>query len=261
MRLVDEDARAVTLGHVHDLGQDADVAVHRVDAFHHHQLLPAHPAQLAFQVHGVVVAEEDGLGLGQDGPVHDRRVRVLIAEDVVARAHDGGDEADVRAVPGREQDGRFLVLELGHGLGQLHVDVEGAGEDRRTGGAEAVPLQGLYRRLLDFRPVRNAQIVVRSQVDELAHLARLAVADADLRRGRRFEWLGIEVVAVRPRLAVPLVERGQQVEGIVAGPVIEIAVVVVAEHGFARFLLVRGLHVSLSAHAGLSDPLRGGTAV
>src|SRR6266446_3305968 len=75
------------------------------------------------------------------------------------------------------------------------------------------------------------------------------------------ERLGIEVVAVGLGLAVPLVERRQQVEGIVAGAVIEVAVVVVAEHRFPGFLLVRRLHISLSAHAGPSDPLRGGTAV
>ena len=39
VRLVDQDARAVALGDLDDLGQEADVAVHGVDALHHHELL------------------------------------------------------------------------------------------------------------------------------------------------------------------------------------------------------------------------------
>ena len=85
MGLVDEDARAVALRHLEDLGQGAHVAVHRVDALDHHELLALHPGELALEVEGVVVAEEDGLGLGEDGPVHDRGVRVLVEEDGVAR--------------------------------------------------------------------------------------------------------------------------------------------------------------------------------
>ena len=201
----------MALGHLDDLGQHADVAVHRVDALHHHQLLAPHAGELALQVQGVVVAEEDGLGLGEDGAVHDGGVRVLVAEDVCRPARMmRGDEADVGAVAGREQDRRFLVLEGGHRPGQLVVDVEGAARGsasrRRPGRTCCVASMAAS---LTSVAVGDAEVVVGREVDEVLDLAGLAVADRDPGAGRGLQRLGVEVVAVGQRLLVPLAERAR----------------------------------------------------
>ena len=98
-------------------------------------------------------------------------------------AHERGDEADVGAVARREEDAGFLVLEARELGGELLVDVEGAGEDRRARGAEAVLLDRLGRRLLHLRPVRDAEVVVGGQVERSCQRPVLPFLHADV--GRR----------------------------------------------------------------------------
>src|SRR5262249_20136022 len=160
----------------------------------------------------------------------------------VARAHDRGDEPHVRAVAGREEDRRFLVLEGGDLALELLVELERARKDRRAGGAEAVLLDGIDRGLLHLVPVGDAEVVVGGHVDEVAHLTGFAVPDLDAGRRRRLKRLRVEVVAVREGLLVPLVERTQQVQGVVPRPVIEVAVVVLGKRGLDDVLLVDRFH-------------------
>ena len=167
-------------------GKRADVAVHRVDALDHHQLLAPHPGHLALEVHRVVVPEEDGLGLGEDGPVDDGGVRVLVEEDRVARPHEGGDEADVGAVAGREDDAGFLALEARELVGELLVDLEGPGQDRGPRGPQAVLLDRLGRRALDLGTVGDPEVVVGREVQEVLPLLGLPVAHADVGGRARF---------------------------------------------------------------------------
>ena len=234
MRLVDEHPRPVALRNLEDLGEGADVAVHRVDAFDDHQLLALDPRHLALEVHRVVVPEEHGLGLGQDRAVDDGGVGVLVEEDRVPGAHEGGDEAHVGAVARREDDAGFLVLEGRELLGEPLVDLEGPGEDRGARGPQAVGLDGLCRRPLDLGAVGDPEVVVRGEVEEVLQLLRLPVAHPDMggrRAGKRFL---VEVVPVGEGLAVPVREGGQEVEGVVPGAVVEIGVVVLGKARFVR---------------------------
>ena len=251
VRLVDQHARAVALGDLEDLGQRAHVAVHRVDALDDDQLLALDAVHLALEVERVVVAEEDGLGLGEDRAVHDRGVRVLVEEDRVARAHQRRDEADVGAVARGEQHHGFLVLEAGELLGELLVHVEGARQDRRARRPEAVALDRLRGGLLHLGPVGDAEVVVGGEVQQVVDGAGLAVLDPDVGGGRRGQRLHVQVVPGGPRLAIPVGVRPQQVERVVAGAVVEVAVVVLRELRLLVRLLLRRLHrvSSLSGHA------------
>ncbi len=229
MGFVDQDARAVALRHFEEFGESADVAVHRIDALDHDQLLALRLSQLALEIQRIVVAEEDSVRLGQDGAVDDRRVRVLVDDDRVSRAHKPGDEAHVGAVAGREDDDRFLALEPGELRVEFLVNIESTGKDGRPRRAEPVLLNRLDRGLLDFRTVRDAEIVVGGHVDQVMNATGLAIADMNAGFRRSLKGFGIEVVAVGQGLPIPLGKRPNQVHRVVARSVIEVRVVVFRE--------------------------------
>ena len=92
-------------------------------------------------------------------------------------------------------------------------------------------------------------IVTRRTVDEtpgwVASAPRLRLAVANVNAGLRstLKRLGIKVIAVRKSLAVPLGKRPEEVQRVFAGPVIEVAVVVVREgRGLPCVFLARRLH-------------------
>src|SRR5262245_28847097 len=84
---------------------------------------------------GVAVGIDVDAGSGEPAPVDDARVVQGIAEDVVARADQRGDRADVRLVAGDEQQrglGALEARELGLDLGMQR---EVAGDESRRAGA------------------------------------------------------------------------------------------------------------------------------
>ena len=100
--------------------------------------------------------------------VDDRGVVQLIGDDHVLFAQDGRHGAGVRSEPRLEHQGLLGTLELGEAA--LQVSVQGHGPGDRSHGARTGPvLHGRLRRgFLELRMRRQAQVVVRGEVDDVA---------------------------------------------------------------------------------------------
>ncbi len=187
------------------------------------------------RVSDLVVAEEAAVGLREDHAVHQARVRVLVGHTEVARAHESGDDPDVDAVAGGKEQDRLLLLERGQPLGELVVDFERSAQDGRARGTVTVAVRGLDDGLLDLRAVRQSEVVVGGEVEEVGEdLVGLRVADVDAGAGLSLHGKPIEVVARRLGVLPPLIERIEHAEGVVARPEVEVRVVVL--HGQGELL-------------------------
>ena len=92
-----------------------------------------------------------------------------------------GDESDVRAVAGGEHHHRVLLLELRERLLELHVDFHRAAEDRRAGGAEAVVVERLLGGRDHLGVIRETEVVVRREVQQLEPLVSQLLLEVDAR--------------------------------------------------------------------------------
>ena len=150
MHLVEVGERVVALGHVADFGDRRDVAVHRVDAFEHHQLgqRRVECRQLAVQVVGVVMGKHFDAGaavaraLDHAGVVLGVRQHHAAGKPRGQRANGG----PVAHVAGVEQQRRVLAVQVGQLLFQQHVVVVGAGDVAGAAGAGAAMVQRLVHR-------------------------------------------------------------------------------------------------------------------
>ena len=104
----------------------------------------------------------------QPRAVDDAGVVQLVGNDEVVLAEDGRDGSRVGGEPALEHDHRFRLLELGEPALQLHVNLHGAGDRPDGSGADAQLLQRRERFLLQLRMRRQAEVVVRREVDDLA---------------------------------------------------------------------------------------------
>ena len=89
---------------------------------------------------------------------------------------DGGDGAGVRGEAALEDDDRFGLLEGGQPPLELHVDVHGAGDGAHRARADAELRDRLERLLAQLRVRRQAEVVVRREVDDLAVVEGASVA-------------------------------------------------------------------------------------
>jgi hypothetical protein len=150
----------------------------------------------------------------------------LVGDDEVARAHEAGDDADVGAVAGGEEEALLLVLEARHGLRELVVERGRPAQDGRAARAGAEATNRVAGGFDDIRSIGETEIVVRRQVDETAQALLVELLDdVDARSGCARHGLAEQVVALRPRLVEPIVEGPQDVEGILARPPKEVAVI------------------------------------
>ena len=97
-------------------------------------------------------------------------MRVLVEDDVVVAVEEAADRADVRHVAGGEDERRLPPVERGELVLELAVQVEGAVQQPGAGDTGAVLAGGPLRRLDDVGVVREAQVVVRPEVDVLVAL-------------------------------------------------------------------------------------------
>ena len=164
VRLVDGDANVVVVGELGDLLERRDVAVHREDRLGDDERR-SRPGllQAPLEVVHVVVAVDEDLSARQPAAVDDRGVVELVREDDLARARKRADDAQVREVPGAEQERGLSALERGELLLEPAVDGHRAGHEARRARAHAPAHRGVGGGLLHARVVGEAEVVVRAQ--------------------------------------------------------------------------------------------------
>ncbi len=147
--------------------------------------------------------------------------------DQVARTHQARDHTHVDAVTGREQQHGFLLLEGREPVCQLVVDLQRPAEDGRAGCSVAVTVHGLDHRLLDLRPIRQTEVIVGGEVQEVVvDLPALRVADVHARLRRSLQRKSVQVVSGRLGVLPPLCEGVEHRECVVPGAEVEVGVVV-----------------------------------
>ena len=195
--VVHHDARAVLFRQVADLRQLCDVAAHGEHAVGDDEAARGlrHGLQLGLEVVHVRVAVAEHLAEGEAAAVVDAGVVLAVADDVVAAADEGADDAEVGLEARREGDGAILVHEVGQLALQLEVEPERAVQKARAGAAGAVFRERSLRRRDHLRRRREAQVVVGAE-----HDAALALHD-DFGVLPRLERVEIGVDAPLPALA------------------------------------------------------------
>ena len=119
---------------------------------------------------------------------------LLIGEDVIVLAADGGDDAEVGLEAGRERHDRLLAKKAGQLALELRVQAQRAVEEPRARAAGAEGLKRLHARGDHARMHGQAEIVVRAE-----HDAALALHD-DLGVLPRLQLMEVRVDAKLARL-------------------------------------------------------------
>ena len=134
---VDHDGGAVFVLQLNDGGEIAQVALHREDAVDHDEFHRIGSAllELLLQVVHVVVLEAQLFGHREATAVDDRGVVAVVAEDVVVRTEESGDDTAVDGKSGGEAERLLFAHKGGQLLFQLHVEVERAVEEAAAGAA------------------------------------------------------------------------------------------------------------------------------
>ena len=186
MRIVDHHDRAVFFGERRQLGDAAEIAVHREHAVGDQDLLLGGGQlldDLASRV-DVLVREHLDRRLAQPRAVDDAGVIQLVGNDHVLFGEDGGHGAGIGREAALEHHHGFDVLEFREPLFELHVHGHGSRDGANRAGADAVVLDGVERGLHQLRMRRETEIVVRREIDDRLVVEgrvgfRLAFEDAE----------------------------------------------------------------------------------
>ena len=104
--------------------------------------------------------------MGQADTVADRRMHVLIDENILPRSRQSRYQAEVRGVPGGENQRRLLAQEISDRVLEHRMQIEVARKQPRTGCPRPPPSSGLHRRLDDGVVGREREVVVRAEVEQ-----------------------------------------------------------------------------------------------
>ena len=115
VRLVEQEHRAMAVGHFGQLRQGAQIAVHAEEAIADNQpaTMLSRPRQQAVQLFPIAVGIDANVGPGQAAAVPKAGVILGVGVDRVAGADQGRDRPQVCGKAGREEQGGFGPFELG----------------------------------------------------------------------------------------------------------------------------------------------------
>ena len=202
MAVVHHDHRVMLVGQGANVGQRCERAVHREDAIGRDQAEPGvlRFLQAARQIGDVAILVAPPLGLAEPNAVDDAGVIKFVADDRVVLAEDGLEEPAVGVPAGAVKDGVVFAEKLRDGLFEVAMDILGAANEANRGHAVAEAFQTIGGGGDDVGMIRQAEIIVRAEVDDLA------VADLD---GGTLRPLKLPFALVKP-LGFQIVELGPQ---------------------------------------------------
>ena len=141
--------------------------------------------------------------------IDDAGVIQLIGDDEVVLREDGGDCSRIGGEAALKYDGGFCLFEVRKPPLQFHVDLHSSGNRAHRSGADAELLQRRESLLLQLWMRREAEVVVRGEIDDLAAVdsgargllvvqyAQAAVEALRLERvqfiAEKCEWVGAHV--------------------------------------------------------------------
>ncbi len=162
--LIDHQPAAMAPRQGRQLPQRRDVPVHGEDAVGDDQCTPARrAAHSPFEVVGVTMPVDEGLGAGEAAAVDDAGVVELVGEDDLTAARQRGDRAGVGQVAGAEEQRGLRALELGQPSLQLRVDRHRAGDQARRARAGSQRQGGIGGRAPQPRVVGQSEVVVGAE--------------------------------------------------------------------------------------------------
>ena len=163
-------------GHLDNLADRGDVAIHRVDRFEGDDLGPvAHRLQLAVQIAPVVVFPDDLVGPRMaDALDHAGMVAGIRQDDGIGNpCAKRRQRRPVRHVTGGEQQRRFLAVQVGQFCLQRDVMHGIARDVARPARAGAAGLYGIHHRADDIRVMGHSQIIVGTPDGDLARFVHV----------------------------------------------------------------------------------------
>ena len=173
-----------------DFVELGDIAIHREHAIGGDQAraLVLRLDQVLFQFAHVAVGIAATLGLAEADAVDDRGMVERVGNHCVLFGKDGLEQAAVGVEAAGVEDGVVGAEEFGNPPFQLLVQVLGAADETHAGESESVRVECLFRGLDHFGVVGQSQIVVCTEIQDLA-----AIGSANGRRLRRGDdALGLE---------------------------------------------------------------------
>ncbi len=202
VRIIDHHQRVVLIRQIADALQVGDHPVHGEHAVGGDQHMAragfTRLFQTGFQLLHIVVGIAEALRFTQAHAVDDRRVVQGIGDNRVLCAEQGFKQAAVGVEAGGVQNRIFHTEKIGQLLLKRFVAVLGTADKAHGGHAEAVAVHPAFRGGNQFRVVREAEIVIGAEVNDLA------AADGDIRLLRRsddpfffkqpFRTRGIQVI-------------------------------------------------------------------
>ncbi len=196
VRVVDHHERVVPVGEVADPIELCKVAVHREDTVGCDQPVARVRGllELRLELVHVAVRVSQPSRLAEPDPVDDRSVVELIGDDRVPLVEERLEQTAVRVEAGAEQNRVVGAEERGELLLELPVQRLRAADEADRGHPVAPALERLVRCRDDRRMAREAQVVVRAEVEQLAPFD---VHVRTLRRGHH------ELGLVEPRRRAP----------------------------------------------------------
>ena len=144
--------------------------MHAEDAIGDNEASPGTGSLLetALEVVDVGMGVTESARLAETNSVDDARVIELIGDHCILGTEDRLEEAAVGIETRGVEDGVVEPEEAGDFLLEFLVDVLGAADEANRGEPESVAVEGTSRRFDDFRVAREAEVVVRAEIERLA---------------------------------------------------------------------------------------------
>ena len=174
VRIVNHHDAAEFFGQLAEGGQRAQIAVHAEDAVGDEQLTLRGRQPFEDLARGVYVLVREDLDRrpAQSATVDDAGVIQLVGNDDVVFGQQRRHRAGVRGETALEDDHGFGILEGGEPALELDVDGHRARDRPDRSGADTERARRFQRTFAQSGMRRQAQIVVRGQVDDLALVER-----------------------------------------------------------------------------------------
>ena len=133
----------------------------------------AHVVQLLLQIDHVAVSEHRATGLGQTTRIDDAGVVRFVGDDGIVRACQRWNQALIGVPAAGVAECGFGAEEFGRLFLQRQVAIEGAADEAHAGRAGAVGGESLTGGFDDLRVIRQTQIVVRAEHQDVSRAVKV----------------------------------------------------------------------------------------
>lgn len=177
VRFVNHEPGTAAILELDDLAERRDVAVHGEDGLGDDKdagaigeaaggALFCGPLQDGLEVIEVIVAKDAEVRTGEAGGIHDASMDAFINDDDIVPAEEGGNGAKSGGIAAGEGERRGSSFVVGQSLLEPMVWGEGAADQPRGAGADAIVSDRADGCAADARVVGQTEIVVRGEIDQ-----------------------------------------------------------------------------------------------